>query len=636
MSAGKRGRACQACSSIKIKCSLGHQAEGAVPPCDRCLRLGKDCTLTASKRQKDRVAELEAQVASLTRLLQAQGINEAHLNPSGQDVGNDDILLQSSSTPSSNPLASKKRRLEKSSPEQSETSVTDESSNASRIADPDILRLDASISSELQQRCYWRYCNDVLPVFPLVPLPAGQTLLELRDKRPVLFLAVMYAASPGCLTSVQQDHVAQLLLDRLANSVIGEKDSRLDLMRAIQIACLWYRTPEHHKYVSIYHLIQLCSSIAAGISLAGPLSTHDLSSNARIAREREEGNTADVHRAWIGAHVLSASMSIFMRRPYQSRWNEESENALMMLQYSDNEHGDAYLCQYFRVERLLEQIAEEMELGDVSSYYDISDPIMKTKAQICRNKLLNWKMLLPIHLRIPSLLYLEHVATALIHEAVLHTSTNKQSFAAPYIPENLSLADFPAPVVSEEHITAVYELVVALHAIIDTLVSFDTHTLLALPGLMFASRAAYALYLLAKLYIALTVPGGTLGAIIETRLLALTEYAEKLCKVGDRIRAVEKHSAPARILNSARRTLEWYLSYNSSLISDFGIHLPSSRASETASTHDVASTAQPPATDYQSLYQLSESDADFGLDFLFAEPLSLDQTFETSPRSFHK
>ncbi|KXT03590.1 hypothetical protein AC578_9986 [Pseudocercospora eumusae] len=625
MSAVKRGRACQACSSIKIKCSLGQQAEGAAPPCDRCLRLGKDCALTAPKRQKDRVAELEAQVASLTRLLHAQGIHEADIHTSGQDIGNDD---------SPNLLASKKRRLHEGSPEQSGSSVTDETSTGP--ADADILRLDALISSDLQHRCYWRYCNDVLPVFPLVPLPDGHSLLELRHKRPVLYLAIMYGASPGCLDSVQQDHVAQLLLDRLANSVIGEKDSRLDLMRAIQIACLWYRTPEHHKYVSIYHLIQLCSSMAADISLAGPLSTHDPSCNTKVVRERGEGNTADVHRAWIGAHVLSASMSVFMRRPYQSNWNEASENALMMLQYSDHEHGDAYLCQYFRAERLLEQIAEEMELGDVSSYYDTADPIMKTKVQICRNKLLNWKMLLPVHLRIPSLLYWEHVATALMHEPVLHTPTNKQTFAAPYIPQNLSLTDFPAPVVGQEHITAVYELVVALHGIIDTLVSFDTNTLLALPGLMFASRAAYALYLLAKLYIALTIPSGTLGTIIETRMLSLTEYAEKLCKVGDRVRAIEQHSAPARILNSARRTLEWYLSYNSTLISDFGIDPTSSCASETASTHHMASIAHPPASDYQSLYQLSESNADFGLDFLFAEPLSLDQTFGVVPYSFQK
>ncbi|KAF7195592.1 hypothetical protein HII31_03186 [Pseudocercospora fuligena] len=621
MSAVKRGRACQACSSIKIKCSLGQQAEGAAPPCDRCLRLGKDCALTAPKRQKDRVAELEAQVASLTRLLQAQGINEADIHTSGQDIGNDDNPQQPPSTAISNLLASKKRRLDESSPEQSGSSVTDDNStapaNALRVADADILRLDTLISSELQHRCYWRYRNDVLPVFPLVPLADGHSLLELRDKRPVVFLAIVYGASPGCLDSVQQDHVAQLLLDRLANSVIGEKDSRLDLMRAIQIACLWYRTPEHHN-------------------LAGPLSTHDPSCNTKLVREREEGNTADVHRAWIGAHVLSASMSVFMRRPYQSNWDEGSENALMMLQYSDNEHGDAYLCQYFRAERLLEQIAEEMELGDVSSYYDTADPIMKTKVQICRNKLLNWKMLLPVHLRVQSLLYWEHVATALMHEPVLHTPTNKQTFAAPYIPQNLSLTDFPAPVVGQEHITAVYELVVALHGIIDTFVSFDTSTLLALPGLMFASRAAYALYLLAKLYIALTIPGGTLGAIIETRRLALTEYAEKLCKVGDRVRAIEQHSAPARILNSARRTLEWYLSYNSTLISDFGIDATSSYASETASTHDMASTVPAPAADYQSLYQLSESNADFGLDFLFAEPLSLDQTFGVVPYSFQK
>ena len=71
-STSKRARACDACHSIKIRCDLG--SAGGQPPCGRCVRLEKECTITPTKRQKDRVAELEAQVEALTRQLASQGI----------------------------------------------------------------------------------------------------------------------------------------------------------------------------------------------------------------------------------------------------------------------------------------------------------------------------------------------------------------------------------------------------------------------------------------------------------------------------------------------------------------------------------------------------------------------------------
>ncbi|KAK6413296.1 hypothetical protein LTR95_017879, partial [Oleoguttula sp. CCFEE 5521] len=76
MSGQARGRACQACRSIKIKCELG--THGGPPPCERCTRLGKDCTVDAPRRQKDRVAELEAKVETLTKMLASQQMNDQH------------------------------------------------------------------------------------------------------------------------------------------------------------------------------------------------------------------------------------------------------------------------------------------------------------------------------------------------------------------------------------------------------------------------------------------------------------------------------------------------------------------------------------------------------------------------------
>ena len=101
-----RRRACQNCHSIKIKCELG--TTGGDPPCERCTRLGKDCAIFIPKRQKDRVVELEAQVEALTKLLEAQGIQQPDSDSSLSPPSMTDI------TPAAgqNDYAQKKRKLE--------------------------------------------------------------------------------------------------------------------------------------------------------------------------------------------------------------------------------------------------------------------------------------------------------------------------------------------------------------------------------------------------------------------------------------------------------------------------------------------------------------------------------------------
>ena len=100
MASTKRPRACDICHSLKIKCELG--STGGPGPCDRCMRLGKDCTITPPKSQKDRVAELEAQVAALTKLLEGQKLEAQSADPS---------LNESSSLSKPDAVLSKKRKL---------------------------------------------------------------------------------------------------------------------------------------------------------------------------------------------------------------------------------------------------------------------------------------------------------------------------------------------------------------------------------------------------------------------------------------------------------------------------------------------------------------------------------------------
>ena len=140
MATSKRLRACDACHSIKIKCLLG--SEERDPPCPRCVRLGKECIITPPKRQKDRVAELEAQVEALSRQLALQKIRT--------EV---DIPVEQ---PGKISESKKKRRLDRSV---SETEFTDCTFDIDHIVAP-----------STQKDVFHKYVTEMIPKFSLVPL----------------------------------------------------------------------------------------------------------------------------------------------------------------------------------------------------------------------------------------------------------------------------------------------------------------------------------------------------------------------------------------------------------------------------------------------------------------------------------
>ncbi|CZT17191.1 uncharacterized protein RCC_03023 [Ramularia collo-cygni] len=629
----KRGRACEACSKIKIKCELG-ASTGLEPPCERCLRLKKQCVLSQPKRQKDRVAELEAQVETLTRLLQAQGIR-------------DPAVI--SSTPASEALnlaasdkAKKKRRRvdDASSYSASNDSPTGSSSETSQGQDLNVAILDQTVDYATQEQLLNRYLNKQLPVFPLVPINGDCSLDVLRNERPVLMYAVIYAAGPGILSEDQQESVSKILLNNLTNVPFSPGPQTLDIIQAIQITCLYYRSPRHYVQLSVFGLIEVGLKMVTKLGHAGPLSPPPTVPVSVQNTDVGSIGSIDAWRAILVSHLLATAMSIFIRRKPHTRWTKEHDMCLLQLQYSVvSKPTDAWLSQLIRAEHVCEQIAEQMGFWDSTTFMDLADPSTRLKTQTCRNIILNWRMTIPSHIRTPLLLFWEHLATAYMHEAVLHTATNKHSFAAPFVAENLSVSDFPAPaIVTQDQITALFELTTAAQAMIDLFSSLDVEILAVMSGYLHSSRAAYALFILAKLSVATMAPGNTFGAVLDGNMLLVGHYADKLIDNGTRVRAIDERCAPARILLAADSVKEWYLNFTSIVSSsDQAFHQLQEPENLQAATGSI-NMAQGPemstledgldldaaqltaaAVDWENHFYYSLNTADFGLDMLFAE-----------------
>lgn len=411
----------------------------------------------------------------------------------------------------------------------------------------------------MQRLCLRQYMEDYVRVCPLVNPTGDCSFKAMRIERPILLHAIVFAACPGLLPDQMQENVSQALLHTLAHKSIAEGEKSMEILQALLIVTAWYRLPAKHKHLAAAQLIAIAEGMAMDLGIANPgtarfsmtTSTHD-----------ENIDTVEAAATYIVCHLLSTLLSDLSRRTPRNPWSTYHDTCLLFLTSSQSTSPTySWLIHYCRSERLCARISGELELSDSAKVHEISDHTFQQRLQHCSVLISEWKILLPSTLYIPDLLMWEHVATAYMYETLLHTATNKQSFAAPFTPERIAALDFPRPIIREEHIPSLIALRSALHTIIDLYTSMDTTKIMALPVLAFTARALYALFMLVKLYVATTAPGNTYGSVIPPDSLQLEAYLEKVISLWNRLAPVDPRSGPARVTSAARMLKEYYLNY---------------------------------------------------------------------------
>jgi hypothetical protein len=584
MSTQKRTRACDNCHSIKIKCELG-SAGGLEPPCERCVRLNKNCVVTPPKRQKDRVAELEAQVEALTRMLQAQGIDR----PAPATTPDAGAAAADSST------SKKRRRNEHEQP----------TLQAVAFGSSSTFELDRLVPVQTQARILHKFVTEMLPAYPIMP-PTGDWSLEvLRTTKPALLKAITYVGCPGMIPEDDQEEVARLLMDSTSNSTLATASRGVELVQLIQAAILWYWLPKHQRHLAVFQLTELAygAALSAGLGQPGFLGVPDDSVASHTL------DNAEAWRTWLLCHTMSASMALFLRQTRPHAWTQHHEECLTMLQYSP--HGfpsDQLLCQYIRAERLCEQIAHEQKLYDLSAQMDICDAVVQSKMRMLQNRITDWDAQIPADIRSPTLTVVRQAAVLSLHEPVLHTINNKRSFAAPFIAEHLSVTDIPAPVVTPEHIASLWAIRHAAQSLIETFCTIEMSTIMALPGMLFPSRMMYSIFLLMKMYIATTASGNTYGSVIGPTDLRIEEMMQKVEDLGQQASESDNRKGFLIALTSIRRQKDWLNNYKNTL------------QEMNAAANNVWVTS---GVNMEPLNNLEGID----WDMLFAAPADLDATF---------
>ena len=546
MRSSKRPRACDNCHSIKIKCELG--STGGSGPCSRCKRLSKDCVITPPKRQKDRVAELEAQVRTLTELLEQQKLLHAKAAVGASSDSDGSSGVEGNANTDAGPQ--KKRKL-------SGDLVNGASLHDDR-KDPKSIEADAFVPRETQQVILEKYLNQLVPVFPLCPITGNSDYESMRKSRPLLLQAIVYAGSPGVVSPDVQEQLGKIIMGLFAIEAIAEGVKSMELVQAMQIVVMYYRAPRNHTHISAFQMVEIMTSMAE--KLIGGYG--DCRSPTSEQLVEDDLSATDARRAWNVCQLFSEAMAIFIRKPCPHQWDNNMANGLYLLEYAYALPTDRLLCQYVRAEALCGTIASR------SNYYtstvsDVSDPKVQIKMQALRDQIIDWKAQVPPNIWDMGLQFWDNIMTMYIHEPVLHTSTNKQSFSAPFIAEKLSVTDFPKPVVMQEHLNSIAALKDASHSIIDSYTRLDLATSMALPAVQFAARVLYALYILVKIHIASTANGNTFGAFVDTETLQIDICIDKMSLSAKMVGEFDDRCGQYRILQAVTRMREWLSTFNS-------------------------------------------------------------------------
>jgi len=109
------------------------------------------------------------------------------------------------------------------------------------------------LSEELALEAFDHFTKHILVEFPILVIPPEITAAEMRTVKPVLFLAILNAAS-GLFARWMQDQLNRELTDTFARLILVEGTKSLELVQALQVGTLWLHVQPHHRDSRYYQL----------------------------------------------------------------------------------------------------------------------------------------------------------------------------------------------------------------------------------------------------------------------------------------------------------------------------------------------------------------------------------------------
>ncbi|PHH64158.1 hypothetical protein CDD81_4905 [Ophiocordyceps australis] len=563
---GRKPRACEACRGLKVRCE-----PAASGPCKRCGKAGRRCVVTQPTRKRQRktdsrVTELERKIDALTASLQArvaaQGqwsrVGEEHRQSGGggeqqssswaRQVGGigagggggagggaggatEQQQQQQqhhhhhhrSSSSSSTTTATKRKAMTEATTSSSPPPPPHDSAD---IVDRHL------VSMEKAAELFARYKECMVRHLPAVVFDPSMTAAHLRHSKPYLFLSIMAAASAETygLQRVLHKELMQLFAHKVV--VVGEKN--LELVQAMQVACIWYWPPEHFEELKFYQLVHMAAVMALDIGLGrrppsrralAPLSWRE----KQLTRlPQPDLASIECRRAWLVCHFLAVHTSMSLHRPNLIRWSAFMTESLELLATSpDAAPTDKYLCHFVEANRMGEAIGLHLSMDDGDVVADINESRTQFTLRGLEHDLEKCRAAVTPQLMHPTLAMTFDMISLYMHERALHAHTSTEHLRSPFNPELFCQGIINPQPLSAAHIAALSACLTAIDSIFATFMAMDVAMIRCLPVLSFV-RVAYALVVLIKMYFSARNPASELGRVIDCANMRVGEHLDAL------------------------------------------------------------------------------------------------------------
>ncbi|KAL2062399.1 hypothetical protein VTL71DRAFT_6665, partial [Oculimacula yallundae] len=367
-------RACGTCVKAKVKC-IPNVQKGR---CHRCNRLDKACepSSTPSRRRATHVAQLEQKLDNLVTLL------------SGPNRGGDEHRSGSSSSPSKSPTASDQPRktpnpvdrvIETPSIDYTIPNIAVAPSTSPLPYDDYVARTqvyDFGITKQEASFLLLEYRTQQADQLPFVVIPPDATSDSLRRERPMLWKAVMTAASYQ--NALRQEALGWKLMEEFVSRIMLRAEKSLDLLQALIVHLAWY----HYHCVGnpqIQNLLSLARTMALSLGYhrsQTPKGRFKTSANEpeSISRQHWESQnlpvtskTLEEWRAFAGCFFLSA-LTVPTCRRTMPVYTEHLENVCRTIAQLHEHKTDVFILPLIMVQNVVLKVSTafadpNMEMG---------------------------------------------------------------------------------------------------------------------------------------------------------------------------------------------------------------------------------------------------------------------------------
>lgn len=174
-------------------------------------------------------------------------------------------------------------------------------------------QIDKMIDRKLSSEIFDRYVADMANHLPAVVFSPGTSAAEVRTNKPILFLAILVAASVGITDMDMQQALCEILMGAFADRIIRSGEKSLELIQSLMISTIWYRPPKRYEQMNFYQLTHIAAVMAIDVGMgkrSSPSKTWRMNppEPARGQKMLFNSDTVEARRTWLGCYFLCAKL----------------------------------------------------------------------------------------------------------------------------------------------------------------------------------------------------------------------------------------------------------------------------------------------------------------------------------------